>query len=215
MKVTTPPLLVVVCLVMGSCEGAQPIPTRPTWSDHVEPILRGNCFSCHGSARLLHPMVLGGGQPIGGSFLLDNCEVAAAFGFNPDGMPKPKGVMENILDAKEDGRMPPPPAERLSDRDVEVLRRWYLISGADCKRRLRQNRPPTATLLSKEGDTWQVLIEDPDGENVTGTIDFGGDAPYAIGYAGLHPNVPAPVGRTALTVKLTDSDGEGEPLTLQ
>jgi hypothetical protein len=141
---------------------ADPVPTVPTWVDDVEPILRGNCFHCHGT-RPVH-------------------QDAARWDFYDRGDPRLSGIgdfSDHLISGRdpahfmailglvdptmsEGRRMPPPPAVRLTDRDRAVLDAWR---DTGFQRGARPyNRAPTISwwpapprLLVQDGDEEQVL----------------------------------------------------------
>src|SRR5207249_11852708 len=40
--------LALISVAVGACGPEESVPANPTWVGEVQPILRGNCFNCHG-----------------------------------------------------------------------------------------------------------------------------------------------------------------------
>jgi hypothetical protein len=163
-------------VVLAGCRGEDPIPIKPTWND-VQPILRGNCFSCHGSQP--HP-----GDPRVNPVALrwdvfDPSEAMTALGLTNLGdniAGASIGVAMYLPDPKppagpnQFGRafMPPPPADTLSDRDIAVLQRW---SDAKFPKGSRpENQKPTVTWLTRPT---VFEVQDADLDQVLGKLTCG------------------------------------------
>ncbi|MEE2939123.1 MAG: PSD1 and planctomycete cytochrome C domain-containing protein, partial [Planctomycetota bacterium] len=105
----------------------EPLPEGPiVFSRHVLPILAGKCYSCHGpdekglegDLRLdTHEALY---QDLGGALLLSPGDVAQSY------------LYERVAAEDEFDLMPPPDAgERLTERELALLRRW-IEEGAKC-----------------------------------------------------------------------------------
>jgi hypothetical protein len=176
-------LLLASFLLLG-CGTEAPVPDKPTWAEDVLPILRGNCFHCHGPSaaaiRAKNPKV--------GIYRWDvydlNDPNYATLGFAEisEGTPPAKVFMSANTqahfmvalaylkpDAPEGSRMPPAPATRLSARDLSVLENWVknnLAAGAHSP-----NHKPAISWLQKN----KVLaVTDEDGDQVLSKLDCGG-----------------------------------------
>jgi hypothetical protein len=163
--------LVFAGLLLGSlgCDSAAPVPTKPTYVDDVEPILRANCYHCHGAEKR------------------DAIALRWDF-FDPmDSRLTALGDFTTVLPAVQHitiwvalgqkgttGIMPPPPASPLSDREVQILTNWSKATPA--LRGMRNpNLKPTAEWLKKPTS---ILISDGDHEQVLGKMTCNGvDAP--------------------------------------
>ncbi len=149
-------------LALAPLACADPVPLIPTWVHDVEPILRGNCFHCHGD-RPAH-------QHAARWDFYDRADprLTAIGDFSKhliSGNDKVhfvaiRGFVDPSLD---DGhRMPPPPSPRLSERDLAVLDAW---STTGFQRGTRAYNavptivwsPPPTRLLVRDGDREQVL----------------------------------------------------------
>jgi hypothetical protein len=166
-------LLVGIALgALAACEAPKPAPMNPTYVDDVEPILRGNCFHCHGPVR-----------PSAVSFRWDFFDPAdprlkAIGDFSSE---FPMGGASNaahgfaqivpLVSATSEARMPPPPASPLSAEDITTLQRFYPNATAKPPRGTRNpNQPPTAAWLNKPST---VVVSDGDREQVLGKIVCG------------------------------------------
>jgi hypothetical protein len=162
--------LVFAVLLLGSvgCDSAAPVPSKPTWVDDVEPILRGACFHCHGAEKrdvvalrwdffdAMDSRLAGLGDF---SMVL---QPGAHIGLWVTAM-KPVGTF-----------MPPPPASPLPDHEVQIIRNW--AANVPLVRGMRNpNQKPTAEWLKKPTS---ILISDGDHEQVLGKMTCNGvDAP--------------------------------------
>jgi hypothetical protein len=155
-----------VLSVSLGCTGEAPVPANPTWVDDVEPILRGNCFHCHGPNRpaaaafrwdfydVLDPKLM-----MIGDFTAAYTEGAGKT--NAPTFPIWTGPMTT-------DQMPPPPATKLDSRDLAVLTAW-------AKNPIRGVRNPNA----KPTAAWlvhgkSIVVSDDDHEQVLGKVTCGG-----------------------------------------
>lgn len=169
-RLTRMALVLVGAAGLAACEGEAPVPASPTWVDDVEPILRGSCFHCHGA----------GARPD----MANRWDVydPAAPSITETGVKVPPEITAAgttvralqfwalTMDHKSEGRMPPPPADPLPARDVEVLKRWAAAQPMPGRGTRRFNGKPAAAWLNI-GKTFEVY--DPDGEQVLGKITCG------------------------------------------
>lgn len=176
-------LLLASFLLLG-CGTEAPVPDKPTWAEDVLPILRGNCFHCHGPSaaaiRAKFPKV--------GIYRWDVLDLndpnyaAVGFGEVTEGTPAVKVFRSantatnfNVAlayvkpEADEAGRMPPPPATRLSARDIAVLENWTKNNFAPGQH--SPNHKPAISWLQKN----KILaVTDEDGDQVLGKLDCDG-----------------------------------------
>jgi hypothetical protein len=184
--------IVLAGIVLASlgCEGPSPVLAKPTWVDDVEPILRANCFHCHGSAN---PDPAGTSQRWDFYDLNDNA-VKAIGVFTPDLLQMMKwasgkdhaGMFSLYvgMPASAPTRMPPPPAIQISSSDVQTLKNWLAtgIPASDTTpavpplRGTRiHNKLPTAAWLVKPST---IVVSDGDLEQVLGKVTCqGADEP--------------------------------------
>jgi hypothetical protein len=174
------PAFVVVAGALG-CGGQTPAPDRPTWVHDVAPLLRANCFQCHGPSADYARF---------GTVRWDVYDLGdpryAALGFSA--APDPSTGLRTFVGASDkshfltipiwtspaasdDGRMPPAPATRLSARDLQVLENWQK-TGFDKGTHDPNHRPTISWLPTPR--MFQVLDEDQD--QVLGKLDCGGQA---------------------------------------
>jgi hypothetical protein len=164
-------LLLAGALAVGSLGcSADPVPANPTWVEHVAPILRGNCFNCHGA----------GPRPMGASRwdvfdhtaepMRDLGPFTDMIGASTAGYPN---KFLTYVKATDNTRMPPEPALRLPDRDIEVLENWAKnpVRGMRAK-----NARPTLQLLSsyRVGPEQQLtfIVDDADYDEVLGRVSI-------------------------------------------
>jgi hypothetical protein len=187
------PLALPLALLAGlGCEGGEPVPASPTWVADVEPILRGNCFHCHGPAA----------NPLDGQLRWDFYDPQdpqmAAIGAFP-AISAAKIHIASFLITKSYAlgsltQMPPPPATVLSDRDVEVLRRWQRDNSPRGMR--AANQAPTAFWLVR-GKTF--VVTDGDHEQVLGKVTCGGSSAL-LASSGAHDVPPGAQAPCAVTL---------------
>jgi hypothetical protein len=165
-----------VLFVVGGlgCEAPPPAPLKPTWVDDVLPILRSNCFHCHGAVNRA-----------GAAFRWDFYDVTdprltairdVVMDYRPllfDGAKRQSPLIYMFASTTVD-RMPPPPATQLDDRELLILKRWSTMENPE--RGTRQpNLKPTATWLSRPTT---IVIADEDREQVLGKVScVGGEDP--------------------------------------
>ena len=162
---------------VASCGSEAPVPDHPTWFDDVQPILRGNCLSCHGPTA----------SKTARTTRWDVCDLkafaAASPMFDTDTIhDSPDDPMTQLIGAKQHtanilayavphggGRplMPPKPAPVLTDRQAQVLVAWQ--KAPDCGKRA-VNAKPTASWVQKGR---KYVVEDGDDDQVLGTIACG------------------------------------------
>jgi hypothetical protein len=195
-------LMVSLALSLGAigCQTEAPAPDKPTWVDDVLPILQANCFHCHGANAK---------QKAGNSFRWDVLDLTnpryADIGFGEaydppgDALKGAKVFVSannplhyatvplfTLPTMTDDARMPPPPATKLSDRDIAVLQNWAGNGFAPGSH--QPNHKPTIAWLTKN-KTFAVV--DADGDQVLGKL-MCGDAEVSIPRSGLH-TLPAGV----------------------
>ncbi len=203
-------LSVVLAAVVIGCGGPDPVPEKPTWLDDVEPILRANCFHCHGASA----------EAKNGTKRWDVYDLKA------DGYKFLMLTLDPLLhtSAKDNfiiinafaklGTMPPAPATRLSAQDLQVLEKWQANGFAFGTR--AKNARPVAKLAGapvRAGAVVKVALDitDGDGDQVVGRLSV----PLAmkdleLWRSGRHiieiPSAACPKG-TAIGMKATLSDG--------
>jgi hypothetical protein len=183
--------------VFAGCAGDQAaIPDQPTWVDDVRPILQANCFHCHGSSASYSDYRTRRWDFYG---INDDPQITALgrFADDPKTLVNPNNddqfrVMLGYADphAADGDRMPPPPATRLSARDLLVMARWQ--SAHFPRGQHNPNHPPA---LTTEGPGI-FRIADADGDQVLGKLTCGEHElllPRSGGYALLGMAPPCTV----------------------
>ncbi len=210
--------MALVLSALGACEGPAPVPANPTWAEDVLPILRGNCFGCHGAG------------PTCGTEKKEGCRPLAALRwdvYDPADFPNAaeagitsgvRGAIQNLIARakSDDARMPPPPASPLDDRQIQTLENFAktieAAAGpaaiAKAKGRHTPNHVPFARLVSRsvQSGTLTVLFEvvDRNDDQVLGSATAGGD-PILIDRSGGHTlKFPGAAKDAAITVTLSD-----------
>jgi hypothetical protein len=166
---------IALSLLVAGCGAEAPVPDKPTWTDDVKPILQGNCFGCHGA----------GANPEEERFRWDvfNFDLDpkyAELGFPATFFRSPSspGQLSMILGRVTAAdvpltpmviaRMPPPPAIRLSAREIEVLQKWSDTGLSHGEH--HPNHKPRIAWVAKP--LFQVIDDDHD--QVLGNLDCGG-----------------------------------------
>jgi hypothetical protein len=163
------------------CGTESPAPEAPTWVHDVAPILRANCFQCHGPTAdyakfktvrwdvpdLGHERY----QQLGFPPPADPSLALKPFVATNDGSHFRLMLAYVEPDVADEQRMPPAPATRLSARDVQVLKNW--IEKGDFKLIVRRdpNHPPSAGWLQRPA---RLQVSDDDQDQVLGKLDCGG-----------------------------------------
>jgi hypothetical protein len=182
-----------LALAALGCTGEAPAPDKPTWVDDVMPILQSNCFHCHGASAK---------QKGGNSFRWDVLDLSnplyAQIGFGEakedPADPKSATVWYSVVNPAhyiqiplfvqpnmtDDARMPPPPATRLTARDIDVLSKWMATGFTPGSH--QPNHKPTIRWLTRNKT---FVVEDADGDQVLGKLDCGG-MDVSLPRSGMH-----------------------------
>ena len=131
--------LALAALTATGCEPA--VPANPTYEADVLPLFRARCIRCHDETFRGDP-----GEPTPTLCHLDRfldspeCAVAGQpqlclrgaqyCGTNPTGTGSLITAV-TLVDPDASERMPPPPADPLSDWEKEVIRRWSTANPAE------------------------------------------------------------------------------------
>ena len=170
------PLPFALLLAAGGCQPEPQAVMHPTWAD-VEPILRGQCNHCHGgSARTTGAI---GGVAYRFDFYDMSPEVCGEAALAMDTSSLALALANQI---KTDitvtpgvvrPRMPPAPAEVLSDWERETVLRWTAqpVKGP----MPHGNQPPRLDARGfpafiDKGLAFVASLSDPDGEPVVGVL---------------------------------------------
>jgi hypothetical protein len=175
-------------LLLLGCGSQPPAPASPTWADDVLPILRANCFGCHGPTanykrdmtkrwdvydRNVEPYLRLGFGPVtedisdnrGGQF-----SEVTVLGAKDNALVFPAYVTVD----DEKARQPPPPASRLSNHDIQVLKNWVSTSNPD-RLALGSHHPNhEAAIAWLDRGARRVAVTDEDGDTVVGRLDCSG-----------------------------------------
>jgi hypothetical protein len=219
----------LLALSFASIACSEEPPAVPSWDVDVYPILRGSCGHCHGvTARFgsgLTPETrydICNSEPFNTFFAAEKVWIT---GFNEQ-MQKPNvagaSPSASLLAAYTKTsflpamRMPPPPADPLSDYQQTVLQRWVDAGRASCAKQTG-NRKPEMKVISaaaavpgtnKVGVT--IEVTDPDGDQAFGFAKIGNAAPQTIPGSGRYRFEFDGVRATdPLTVKLFDGYDAG------
>ena len=170
-------LATVLCV--AACGSSHSVPANPTWAD-VEPILRGECLSCHGGSAATTGSV-GTRQYRFDFFELtaESCgEAASAVVAMPFASGWSQAIADSItsIDPTVRPRMPPAPALPLAEWEWQTILGW---TGTHEKGPPPiGNRPPvvhlaeTALTVDKRL-VISVVLDDPDGQSAVGVLSVG------------------------------------------
>lgn len=169
----------------AGCGAEATVPDQPTWVDDVKPILQANCFHCHGAAADGIRQALPGllvyrwdvfnlkdpRYGIMGFTEVVDPALANTKTFVSANDSSHYRIIDNYVNmqADEQNRMPPPPALRLTARELAVLARWS-ATGFTLGARPENARPAIAWL--QPGQSFAVT--DADGDQVLGRLDCAG-----------------------------------------
>ena len=137
------PLAFALAGALGCGSDTNEVPANPTYAKDVAPILNANCIRCHGAGDMLNTMIVNGYPNSPSICYLQRfedegdcadpnnpaCKHGAAFCGTRMGA---DSLITGMINLPNDStsRMPPPPADPLSDRDKEVINRWSTTSPA-------------------------------------------------------------------------------------
>lgn len=163
---------------LAACEGLDPVPASPTWVDDVQPILRANCFHCHGAG-------MRDADALRWDFFYElNDPKLAELNIPAASLPGPFNASRLLLiksriqpGATPDLMMPPPPATQLGDRDRRVIEAFMAVRGTRSP-----NQPPSAA----PGKPGYFVVSDGDREQVLGKLVCGGGMEWPILGSGAH-----------------------------
>jgi len=123
-------LIGLSALALGAAACGPPVPSQPTWSADVRPLLQARCVRCHDSPGRTDPaskaigmahqndplgVLVVGGNP---SFNVDRDTFLTSLGGTSILMDVVRGR------SKDFPIMPPPPAAPLSDEEIQILQNW-------------------------------------------------------------------------------------------
>jgi hypothetical protein len=196
-------LLLLASMSVLACGTEEPAPDQPTWADDVLPILRANCFSCHGPTANYKKYqnkrwdVYERGDP---NATPPTTYVRLGFGNVTEDIPDNKGMLiatvtefgakDNALlfsayieNTDEKIRMPPPPATRLSPQAIQTIKNWVSKDNPNALAlgTHHPNHKAAITWLDKRARL--VAVTDEDGDTVVGKLDCGG-TPVSFDHAG-------------------------------
>jgi hypothetical protein len=131
-----------LALAAAAAAGCEPeVPAMPTYEADVLPIFQARCIRCHGETLRADPgmstptqchlnQFLDSGDCTPAGLQARLCIRGAQYcGTNPTGT---GSLITSVIHAPDNlGRMPPPPADPLSDWAKEVIDRWSTASPAE------------------------------------------------------------------------------------
>jgi hypothetical protein len=131
-------LPLAIALVASNLGCSPAVPAMPTYTNDVRPILMAHCVRCHGANEMLNPTpdvpgarnvpticYLQRYEDAGDCTVVATCQHGAGYcGTVMQGSTESLIASRIKLPAGETGAMPPPPADRLNDWEMEVLTRW-------------------------------------------------------------------------------------------
>jgi hypothetical protein len=164
---------VLVSMLSFGCGQEAPVPDKPTWAEDVAPILRGQCFQCHGPTanwmrfRTKRWDVLDMTAPPVTDLGFSADPVTWVSGNDPIHF---AGMIGFITATDETQRMPPPPALPLTAREIEVLTKWSENNFEAGKH--GRNAKPTLGWLNKQQRMF--VVSDANQDQVLGKLDCDG-----------------------------------------
>jgi len=172
--------LLLASFVLLGCGTEAPVPDKPTWAEDVLPIVRANCFHCHGPQANYkmfgnkrwdvydmnaEPLMRLGLGPV-----MEEIEVGKPPATTFLGLKDNTAFYAYTKSEVESARMPPPPATRLSARDIEVLEKWSDTGFTQGSH--KPNYKAAVRWLDKGAKL--LAITDDNGDQVLGKLDCGG-----------------------------------------
>lgn len=133
LKTTFVVLSLSLAAVLAGC-GEEPIPAEPSFATDVRPIMIARCVRCHGGGGMLNgdPTFDKGNPPPNGYFAQYEETTGACGPMDP-----PAGCKQGALfyarlkklftfrfTSTAGDRMPPRPAEPLTDHQIQIIERW-------------------------------------------------------------------------------------------
>src|SRR5262249_14351218 len=119
-------------LGLGGSGCGPAVPDHPTWADDVHPLMQARCIRCHQPATVGDPKagVQGSLLAVGGGVSFDwptydavPADVRASLGLT--GTNDTSATIRSYATGNPPSiRMPPPPAAKLQDWEVQLLIRW-------------------------------------------------------------------------------------------
>jgi mono/diheme cytochrome c family protein len=104
---------IVMAATLAACNPAPP--AEPTWDADVGPLLAAHCVRCHRSPPFADPAIQTPTRPRVPATRLDVYEVTAM---------ESALIVGQVTRSDPAFRMPPPPSDRLTHYEIEVLTRW-------------------------------------------------------------------------------------------
>jgi hypothetical protein len=101
------------------------VPANPTWAEDIRPLMVARCIRCHDGTGHVDPATTMSTQVLSAALV--------AYNFNYATLPDPLGGLATLrtLGPKSvrgpiagGPRMPPPPAEKLEDWEIQLLDNW-------------------------------------------------------------------------------------------
>ncbi|HXU04138.1 MAG TPA: hypothetical protein VN903_24425 [Polyangia bacterium] len=127
--------LALACASLGCAPDEGPVPANPTYTSHVQAIFIAQCVHCHGANDMLNAGDVNG-FPLAPSFCYlqryettGDCSNVA----NPDpsckrgaGSTVCTSQIPSMINLTNSSRMPPPPADPLTNWQKQVINNWAL-----------------------------------------------------------------------------------------
>ena len=177
--------LAVASALMASlstaCGASHTVPDQPTWAD-VEPILGGECLSCHGATAATTGSFAGATYRFDFFNLTPDVCGDAASAVEPmrfaEGWSEAIALSITSVDPSTRPKMPPLPAPWLPDWEWQTILRWSNTQHPIKGPIPAGNRLPVLSVrdLASSADTrlrFSAVLEDPDGESAVGIITIG------------------------------------------
>ena len=131
-------------VALGCGSDMPEVPANPTYTNDVAPILNVHCIRCHGLGDMLHTMIVNGypNSPVApvtctvtrtkGTASIrtaSTCKRGAGYCGTFDTIAM-DSLITSMINMSNDSssRMPPPPADPLSDFEKAVINRWSTTS---------------------------------------------------------------------------------------